>query len=735
MKYIIVLLLLTDIFFAGGKMIHGNVYGVDPGNNEIELPGVKVWWKDTQLGGFSDENGHFMFDLTPSSNTLIFKMVGYDDDTLVVEDPKVFIFHNLTPITTEEVLVSSNAPTKVYESTINQTETITERSLSKLACCNLSEAFETDPSVDVQYTDPVTGTKKIKLLGLDGKYSGIMIEKIPFVRGMNIPFGMSYLPGPWIESISISKGTADVSNGFENTTGQINVELHQPDEDAEGQVNSFYDAGGRFEFNQYNNYRFSDEFSTMIMLNANIINSLNDMNSDGLYDRPRTRNLNFLNKYKYKSESNGFATQFGVRGTIDDKMTRMPFAGIDSYNLLNQRYEAFGKGGKNFDKYDLAMIWSVSTQNNEIDLLQDGIFDLNQNSAIINLQSNFDISDNIKVSTGASMLYDNFNNSISTITNQFDRSFLTPGVFLSTVYEGIEGLDLSLGIRADYNELNNVFYTPRFHMKWSVLEDLDFRVSAGKGFRYANVLSENIYLFIFNTNDLALSPIINFQQQNMEETWNYGISGNYFFEIFGINPNISAEYYKTDFVNRVVVDQYRYSTDTEFTPRVYETDARSFSESYGIDLNIPFSDNVELSLSARQENAFFTSQITNELVRDPLSSFFKSTNTLIWELPSNFSVRATASYFGQGNRSVFNENGSVRTFDPFWIFSGQINKKIDSWDMEIYLGAQNLGSYTIFEPETDNQAINANFLGTDLWGPIMGRNIYLGINWNGLKLF
>ena len=78
-----------------------------------------------------------------------------------------------------------------------------------------------------------------------------------------------------------------------------------------------------------------------------------------------------------------------------------------------------------------------------------------------------------------------------------------------------------------------------------------------------------------------------------------------------------------------------------------------------------------------------------------------------------------------------NSDGDFKKFNPFWLFSAQLNKKFESLHLEVYIGSENLTSYSILEDDPDLQTIGANYIGTDLWGPLMGRNFYLGINWTG----
>ena len=103
-------------------------------------------------------------------------------------------------------------------------EKIGARELLKAACCNLSESFETTPSVDVAFTDAVSGYKQIQMLGLAGPYTLITRENIPDARGLSSVTGLTFTPGTWIEGMQLSKGTGSVVNGYESVAGQINVE-------------------------------------------------------------------------------------------------------------------------------------------------------------------------------------------------------------------------------------------------------------------------------------------------------------------------------------------------------------------------------------------------------------------------------------------------------------------------------------------------------------------------------
>ncbi len=149
----------------------------------------------------------------------------------------------------DEVNITARNGLLNMRTSVIQTQKMTSHELSKAACCNLSESFTTNPSVDVTYSDAATGSKQIKLLGLSGNYVQMLTENFPNLRGLASTYGLNYIPGPWMESILLSKGSASVLNGYESITGQINVEYKKPINSEKLALNLFAGDEGRFEAN------------------------------------------------------------------------------------------------------------------------------------------------------------------------------------------------------------------------------------------------------------------------------------------------------------------------------------------------------------------------------------------------------------------------------------------------------------------------------------------------------
>ena len=231
-------------------------------------------------------------------------------------------------------------------------EIITEAELTKAACCNLSESFETNASVDVSFTDAVSGAKTIRMLGLDGRYVQINRENIPNVRGLSGRFGLSYVPGTWVQSIDVGKGAGNVVNGYESMTGQINVELKKPENSEKLYINSYANSFGRLEFNANHAFDINDKLSTALLFHSNYFNNEIDDNDDGFMDLPKSKQINFMNRYKFQGEK--MVSQIGLTFMRDEKAGGQLGYGFNDdfrtsteYGFSNKatRAEVFGKTG------------------------------------------------------------------------------------------------------------------------------------------------------------------------------------------------------------------------------------------------------------------------------------------------------------------------------------------------------------------------------------------------------
>ena len=200
------------------------------------------------------------FILTSIMTMLSLSVFGQDIDSLQADTvaDKAVDLQNVT-------ITSRRSGTRRMGGAVNGV-LINREELFKAACCNLGESFTTNPSVDVNYSDAATGAKQIKLLGLSGTYVQMLTENLPNFRGAAAPYSLDYVPGPWMNSIQVSKGSSSVRNGYESITGQIDVEYLKPDNDEGVTVNLYGGTLGRLEANADANVHLDDKLSTEVLL-------------------------------------------------------------------------------------------------------------------------------------------------------------------------------------------------------------------------------------------------------------------------------------------------------------------------------------------------------------------------------------------------------------------------------------------------------------------------------------
>ena len=315
------LFLLTSFVSFSQNYFEGSVGYIDNDGLQKPLTGVSVFWENTSIGTLTDSIGNFKIKKLNNSKKLLFKFLGFDDKIIKVDKEtysEILLTESQNVL--DEVIVNKKKKTiqKSYFKTQNITNVSSEE-LLKAACCNISESFDTNPSIDVNYSNAITGTKQVKMLGLESPYLLITEENIPMIRGASQVYGLSFIPGTWVESMQITKGTGSVTNGFESISGQINVELNKPFSDSPFFINIYSNNMGRNEINLHSNKIITDKLSTGLYIHANKNDHILDNNNDGFLDHPISEAINLFNRWQYINPSKGTVVFLGYRFMSDNK--------------------------------------------------------------------------------------------------------------------------------------------------------------------------------------------------------------------------------------------------------------------------------------------------------------------------------------------------------------------------------------------------------------------------------
>ena len=594
LRYILLWGLLLPLTAFAQQFSKGTV--VDEAN--LPLMGAEVYWNGTQIGVSTDDNGTFTLKRTENSNTLVISYIGYKTKTIKVTNSEVLHIQLEPQSALEEVVVTQKrANTMKSQWQVANLHTMSSGELLKAACCNLSESFSTNPSIDVNFSDAVTGNKQIKMLGLTSPYILMAEENIPAMRGASQAYGLSFVPGTWIESIQITKGAGSVINGYESISGQINYEIEKPINARPFFLNLYTSEDSRYELNAHTKVKLSDKWATSLLAHGNVRQRKSDHNHDGFIDNPIGNQINLLNRWQYSNAEKGWVSFVNLNYMKDERQ-----AGQIDYNPLTDKGTTNAWGSKvNSERFTLSNktgyvfpdtpYKSIGLQNSFQSHRQDSYFGLNsydihQKSWYGNLIYNSIIGNTQhKFATGLSGTYDDYNEQLTTsaLAGDFSRIDRSVGAFFEYTYDNSSNFSFVAGIRADsHNNLGN-FITPRFHLRYNPWKEATFRLSAGRGKRAANVIAENQQL-------LASSRQLHIiggdggklYGLNPEIAWNYGASFLQAFKIWGKNAELSVDFYRTHFDNQVVVDLDHSPQQALF----YNLNGKSFANSLQAEVSI-----------------------------------------------------------------------------------------------------------------------------------------------------
>ncbi len=734
MKYIFLIFFSLLLYPVQAK-----VRGVVKDSAGEPLPGANVAWVNTKIFTVTAEDGSFSVDKPKDSETLVISYIGFENDTIHVDSENVkleIVLREGLSLGEVNVVRRRFGTTKLRSSAMN-VDIISSAELSRAACCNLGESFVTNPSVDVSYSDAATGAKQIKLLGLSGTYVQMMTENIPNYRGAAAPYGLGYVPGPWMQSIQVSKGSSSVKNGYESITGQINVEFKKPQLPEADWVsaNLFASSTGRYEANADATLKLSKRWSTSLLAHYENETMAHDANHDGFADIPRVEQYNLWNRWAYMGDH--YVFQAGIKALSEWRNSGQvnhggnPGQELYKIGIDTRRYEAFTKNAYIFNKEkntNLALILQ-GTFHNQDAVYGHKLYDVDQTNVYASLLFETEFSKQHSLSTGLSFNYDGYDQRYR-LTNDVElprlKSFekeSVPGAYVQYTYNLEDKLILMGGIRGDYSSMHGFFVTPRAHVKYNPNEFVNFRLSAGKGYRTNHVLAENNYLLASSRKVRIAGDL------DQEEACNYGASISSYIPLLGKTLNLNAEYYYTDFLKQVVVDMDTDPHEIAF----YNLNGRSYSHVFQVEANYPLFKGFTLTAAYRFTDAKTT--YNGELKERPLTSRYKGLVTASYKTPLEiWQFDATLQLNGGGrmpSRYILEDgtpSWSAR-YGSFEQLSVQITRYFRRWS--IYVGGENLTNFKQKNPIID--AANPwgeNFDSTMIWGPVHGAKAYIGIRFN-----
>ncbi len=734
------LFLFLPLFIFSQETLTGMIMDKNNPKDNLGVYGANVFWLNTSVGATTDEKGWFKIPYNKNYKKLIVSYVGYKTDTLTISDLEPI--HHFITLENELEEVTLKSKKKATQRSFIQTKnvfTVNSAELLKAACCNLAESFETNPSIDVNFSDALTGTRQIQMLGLKSPYLLITQENIPSIRGAGQVFGLTFTPGTWVESIQITKGAGSVINGYESISGQINAELVKPLTDNRIFLNSYGSLGGRYELNSHLNHKISDKWQTGIYIHGNYRNKKFDRNKDGFLDNPLISQVNVMNRWQYLDAEKGWVSFINVRFMDDSKQT-----GQNNFDPLIDKGRPEVWGGeidtKRFDSslklgyvFPQLPFQSFGFQFSYSNHDQDSYFglktyDINHQSVYSNLLFNSIIGDTrSKFTTGLNFTYDIYDEFVNSIN--FSRKENSFGGFFEYAYDNSDNFSFTSGVRVDTHNLLGTYITPRLHIRYVPWEKGVLRASIGQGRKSANVFAENQQLFASSRQIDIQSSGGKIYGLDPEVAWNYGLSYLQGFNLFNRKGDITFDYYRTHFQNQVVVDW-------ENPQRIsfYNLDGESYANSFQTEINYFINDNLNLRLAYKYYD-IQTDYASGKLSK-PLTPNHRLFANISYETKKLDDIKQwkfdlTYNFIGEQRLPDTSTNPMQYQFEEYSNSYSLLNTqitKVFSEKFEMYFGVENLTDLKQKNPIlASDDPFGDSFDSTIIYAPIFGRMLYSGL--------
>jgi len=624
-----------------------------------------------------------------------------------------------------------------------RTEVISAAGLCKMACCNLAESFENSASVTVGYSDAVTGARQIRLLGLSGVYTQMLDENRPVMRGLASPFGLNYFPGQWLSSIQIAKGAPSVINGVESITGTINLEHRKPTDELPLFVNASFMSEMKADLNVASSLQLDKQGKWNTVLLGHVSGNFKDidMNGDTFLDEPRQFQVNFANRWLYYDPS-GVQVRFGVRFLNDERRGGQTVSSSENpwqSKILNRNFNAYCKVGVplnednsenvafigDFNDYSMGSTFGLSS------------YDGTQLSGIFNALYQNQVLEQHHFTAGFNFVWDSYKEQIirkvpmqALSTPFLYQNLFNLGVFGEYTFHAGEKFTSIAGARGDWYRIGGVRISPRLTLKYTPFDQLVLRLNAGRGLRNSCPLTDNIGVFstgksfYSNNKPVQGSESAIFGLHPLEDAWVIGGNATVYFPL-GASQNayIGFDYFRTQFVNQMIVDYEHYDNIIDF----YMLDGQSYTDTYQLDFSVEPIKRFTVTLTGRYTNARVT-LADRGLVEKPMTSRYKAVLNLQYATNLNkWIFDFTASLNGPCRLYSFMKSDYPTLQSPVYpLLYAQITHRMKGWD--IYLGGENLTNFTQKNPILNaNSPYSAKFDASCIWGPLMGIKAYVGI--------
>ena len=731
---LIVFTILTVPFLSVAQSVRGKVFN----ETGVPLEGASIVWLSTKKGTVTNESGEFSIKLPKKiPHVLLISFAGYKTDSLKINDTS-FISISLSDRSTlgDVTVVGNKRPSYISAQPI-KTEVISSLELKKAACCDLAGCFETQASVQPQTTNIITNSKELRILGLSGIYNQLLIDGFPQVQGLTYTYGISSIPGVLVDNIYVAKGANSVLQGYESISGQINVLTKEPDKADKLLLNVYINSFAEKHLNAIYSVK-KDKWSNMTAFHMVQPANRIDKDDDTFLDLPLLTRYMVFNRWKKGDESKwGWSTQFGVRYLSEKRVGgqvnfnyKTDKGGTNSYGqAVNiQQPELWFKTAYRLNDVHRFAIYTSGFYQDQQAYFGVTRYKANQKNSYANLQYEFSYKNSGTLKTGVSFRHLDLSEEVSFSNNNLNRTYAgnyskeenIPGIFAENISNIAGGkLTLITGVRVDHHNQFGWQVIPRTLLKYGLAENLTFRASIGKGWRTANIFSENIGLLASSRDIIFAEPL------KPEKALNFGFNATQKFRNSNVEGYISLDFYRTNFQNQIFPDY-----DADPTKAIIKNyTGKSVSNGFQAEVSGTFYNRFSAKLGYVFLDVYQLKDGGKEIL--PFNPKHRlNSSASFMPLSRKWHIDANVHWYGK-QRMPETKNNPIEyqmpdESKPYTIVNTQCTYIIKKF--EVYAGVENVFNFRQNKPIISWQDPFGQYFDTQFaWGPTRGREGYIGL--------
>ncbi|MBN8665557.1 MAG: TonB-dependent receptor [Chitinophagales bacterium] len=706
---------------------------------------VKLSAKQAAL---TDSTGYFRLANMSAQKHLHVQAIGFQPATVLLSASQQSYTISLAASeqALQEVVVTGTMKPVLMSASPVTVEQYNSNFFRKSPSMNVFEALSMVNGIRAQYTCNVCNTGEIRINGLEGAHTLVLIDGMPIVSALGSVYGYMGIPNSIIDKVEVMKGPAASLYGSESMAGIVNIITKSPEKapaiSADIQATSFG------EHNTDLSFRLGKKkVQTLWGINHFGFNQVMDRNADGFTDMSLQNRISLFNKWSFKRHANRKAS-IAARYVYEDRwggqtQWNPSFRGGDSVygeSIYTNRLELLGQYSLPIAREDIQLQFSYN-YHGQNSVYGNTPYMGKQHIGFAQLLWNKSLRDHDLLFGGGLRYTWLDDNTLITADanglNQPSRISL-PGLFMQDEWTINDKHTLLGGLRADYHQQHGVILSPRLNYKWSVAEKTTLRAGLGRGFRVVNVFSED-HAALTGARHVVIAESL-----NPEQSYNINVHLQQHIHTDPVHILLDASAFHTNFSNKIIPDYLTNDNQVIYRNLVGRAVSQGLSLNASLEWRFPLTMNLGITyLDAFQEQTSNNQKEKLPIIQTPKYSATWAL-TYQWQQPA-ISVDLTGNYTASMLMPVLENDPRPAMSPAFSLWNLQLTKKWTKF--QLYTGVKNLFDYLPLFPimrpsDPFDKNVNSNFGNALLnpaglsfdpnynYAPMQGRRFFVGLRFS-----